>query len=259
MTCRLFIDEVGNNDLKGSATDPNVRYLSLTGLILKRSAHDATVTPAVDALKIRHFGDASVILHRREIMRREGVFACLRNPLAASNFDADLLDLFDRLPYLAITIAIDKREHLERYQVWHYDPYHYCLRCLIERYVLWLNRNSLTGDVVAEPRFKKADKKLKASFQTIYQNGTEHIPAQRIQKCLTSRELKMEQKSANLAGLQLCDLLAYPSFRHMKCERNNEPQMPDFGTEIVNLLLAKKYARHPTTRDIGGVGRKWLP
>jgi Protein of unknown function (DUF3800) len=259
MTCRLFIDEVGNSDLEGSADDPNVRYLSLTGIIIKRGAHDGAVTGSVTGLKQKHFADPGIVLHRREIIRREGVFAVLRAPFAQAAFDADLLNLFDRLPYLVHTVTMDKREHLERYSVWHFDPYHYCLRCLIERYVLWLNRNRLTGDVVAEPRFKKADKKLKSSFQTIYDHGTDNIPRNIVQRCLTSRELKFEPKSANVAGLQICDLLAYPSYRHMKFEKMRLAHPHDFGNEIADLLLGKKYARHPRTRVVAGVGRKWLP
>lgn len=259
MTCRLFVDEVGNNDLRGSANDPNVRYLSLTGVIIKRSAHDTKVLAEINALKFTHFGDSDVILHRREIMRREGDFSCLRTDGAREAFDADLLAALGRLPFLVHTVTIDKREHLERYQVWHFDPYHYCLRCLIERYVLWLRRNNLTGDVVAEPRFKKADKKLKASFQTIYDRGTEHIPPEIIQRYLSSRELKFEPKEANVSGLQICDLVAYPSYRHMKFERLGAPQPNDFGTLMADLLIAKKYARHPKTRVIEGYGRKWLP
>lgn len=75
MTCRLFIDEVGNGDLYGAAHDPNVRYLSLTGIIMKVRSHANRLQPTIDHLKAVHIGDNgqnSVILHRREIVRREG-------------------------------------------------------------------------------------------------------------------------------------------------------------------------------------------
>src|SRR4051794_20988562 len=45
MTCRLFVDEVGNGDLNGAATDPNIRYLSLTGIITKQRTHAAVIQP----------------------------------------------------------------------------------------------------------------------------------------------------------------------------------------------------------------------
>ena len=63
--------------------------------------------------------------------------------------------LIEDLPYIANTVLIDKRAHVEKYGEWHNNPYHYCMIALIERYVLWLRRHKLTGDVVAEPKFKK--------------------------------------------------------------------------------------------------------
>ena len=52
-----------------------------------------------------------------------------------------------------MSLLIDRQEHSEKYPVWQFNPYHYCMRALVERYVLWLNRHKLTGDVLAEPRF----------------------------------------------------------------------------------------------------------
>src|SRR4051812_46995053 len=153
MTCRLFIDEVGNADLKGAAEDDNVRFLSLTGVVMKIAAHQERLQPAFDGLKAVHFGDIGdkpVILHRRDILRTEGCFSVLRCPEAKARFDAELLGIIDEIPYQVITVTIDKREHLERYRRWRYDPYHYCLACLVERYVNWLERLDYKGDVVVE-------------------------------------------------------------------------------------------------------------
>jgi hypothetical protein len=259
MTCRLFIDEVGNGDLRGAAADDNVRYLSLTGILTKIDLHERAISPLVNDLKVDIFGTADVILHRREIVRREGIFSLLRNKEKAQSFDAALLGLIKDCPYLAITISIDKREHLERYSTWHFDPYHYCLRCLIERYVMWLRRHKLTGDVAIEPRFPKVDKKVKKSFQIIYEQGTQHISATAVREHLLSRDIKFIPKRSNVAGMQLCDLLAHPSYRSMKLERLGLPEPPDFGTDIVEILRRHRYSRHPKSQKISGWGRKWLP
>jgi hypothetical protein len=258
MTCRLFVDEVGNGDLNGAVADPNIRYLSLTGIITKLRAHSKFIQPGIDAFKGSFF-DRTVILHRREIVRREGPFAILRDRDIALAFDAGLLELIAKMPYIAITVTIDKREHLERYLAWRFDPYHYCLRCLIERYVAWLDRQDLQGDVAVEPRYKLADKKLKSSFQRIYDDGTPHVPARIVQRRLLSRDIKFEPKSSNCAGIQLCDLIAHPSYRSMKFERDGQPERLDFGTRVVGVLRASRYARNPRTGEIAGWGRKWLP
>lgn len=262
MTCRLYIDEVGNGDLDGAAEDPNVRYLSLTGVIMKTAAHDRRLQPAIEKLKAVHLediGDNPRILHRREIMRAEGCFRPLRDMEKRALFNADLLRMMADQPYLTITVIIDKRQHLETYEVWRFDPYHYCMTCLVERYVRWMARNNLHGDVVAEARFKKVDKKLKASFDRLYRLGSPQMSPGQMQARLTSKNLGLFPKKANVAALQLADLLAHPSARYMRRARAGEEQPNDFGNEVVKILLDAKYARNPWTKIIEGWGTKWLP
>lgn len=262
MRCHLFIDEVGNGDLNGSAHIDNERYLSLTGIITRLDLYENRFIPELRAFKAEIFGaeiGPSVILHRREIMRKEGVFAVLRDPDLRARFDDGLLRLFRELPYLLTTIVIDKREHLETYGVWHFDPYHYCLRALVERYVLWMRRRQHQGDVITEPRNRTPDKKVKASFARIYEHGTEHISAAIIQAHLTSKEVKFSPKRNNCPAMQICDMLAYPSFKGMKHERLGGEVPDDYGRRIFEVLNQWKYARNPTTHVLTGWGKKWLP
>ncbi|MGJ0512715.1 DUF3800 domain-containing protein [Methylocystis sp.] len=262
MAFRLYIDEMGNGDLKGAANDPNIRYLSLTGILTRTDLHNRQIQPVLDEIKHRRFGhtpDNPVIFHRREIMRAEGKFGILADPKIREGFNCDLLNALEKLPYLVITVQIDKKAHLDTYGVWHYDPYHYCLRCIVERYVLYLKNHNFVGDVLIEARNPKSDKKLKASFAKIYCDGTQHLPARLIQTVLISKDIKLKPKSSNIAGLQIADLLAHPSARHMRFEREGIEHPRDFGTKIANLLIAKKYRRDPQTLKIEGYGTKWLP
>jgi hypothetical protein len=129
----------------------------------------------------------------------------------------------------------------------------------VERYVLWLRRHHKAGDVVAEPRYKKVDRKLKASFEYIYKHGTEHIPPEIIQRHLTSHEIKFEPKEANICGMQLVDLIANPSHQALKCKLLETKMEASFGSRVVEILERSRYARHPTTRVINGWGQKLLP
>jgi hypothetical protein len=100
MTCRLFIDEVGNDDTNSSSE----RFLSLTGIITKKRSHDNHITPAIEQLKADFFGhspDNIVILHRRELVRREPPFECLWNEEINKEWEARLLKLIEELPYIA--------------------------------------------------------------------------------------------------------------------------------------------------------------
>ena len=259
MTCRLYIDEVGNDDV----ATPSERFLSITGITTKVRSHDNIIAPEIERIKATFFNhhpiDNPVILHRREIVRKEAPFESLRNPATNAAWEQQILQLIERLPYIANTVLIDKHEHVNRYQVWHFNPYHYCMRTLVERYVLWLNRHRLTGDVVAEPRYPKVDKALKNSFRYIYRNGTEHVPPNIIQRCLTSHELKFDPKPNNVCGLQLVEMIANPSHQALKSVFTGEPMKATFGRQIVEILDRTHYARNPKTGQIDGWGRKWLP
>ncbi len=207
MAYRLFIDEVGNSDLQGAANDDNIRFLSLTGIITRDDLHQNQITSGLNELKeiIRVASGTlePIILHRREILRREGVFACLRNAHVELEFSQKLLHLIRNLPYLVVTIQIDKRAHLKTYGTWQFDPYHYCLHCLVERFVRYLMRRDSKGLVIIEPRFKSADKRLKISFEKFYSSGSEHLTATRVQNHLLSKDIQFFPKNANIAGLQL--------------------------------------------------------
>jgi hypothetical protein len=109
------------------------------------------------------------------------------------------------------------------------------------------------------PRFKKQDKKLKRSFAYIYDHGTEHIPAFRMQKCLTSREIKFEPKQANVCGLQLVEIIANPSHQAIKAQFTGQPMSARFSRKVVEVLVRSRYSRHPKTGAIEGWGQKRLP
>lgn len=260
MKYRLYVDEVGNPGLKASL-DPKHRYLSLTGIILELDYVATTVFPAIEKLKGRYFGshpDDPVILHRKELLNAKVPFGSLRDPATRKRFDQDLLNLIRSLDYVVVTVVIDKLEHQQRYQVWRFDPYHYCLTILLERYVLWLQDRNAVGDVMAESRGGKEDRRLKASFERVYAGGSDFISPEVFAACLTSRQLKVKPKSSNIAGLQLADLIAHPSFRATQLRRGGQRLPENFGGKIAEILERSKYNRSPRGR-IEGWGRKWLP
>jgi hypothetical protein len=260
MKHRLYVDEVGNSDM-GSSRDPNHRYLSLTGVIIDLSHVDNVVHPRLEQLKRDFFGshpDDPIVLHRKELVNKRPPFDALTDRSVETAFNAELLDCLRAWDYTAITVVIDKLQHMEQYQVWRYDPYHYCLKVLIERFVLWLQLHDTQGDVMAESRGGNEDRRLKASFERIYDEGSEWVKPDAIHARLTSRQLKVKPKANNIAGLQLADIIAHPSFRAALARRNNEALLANFGGQIAQILEDQKYYRSPTGRFIGW-GVKWLP
>lgn len=112
---------------------------------------------------------------------------------------------------------------------------------------------------MVESRGRVEDEKLKDSFRRLYQDGTDRIPAERWQERLTSTELKVKPKTANIPGLQLADLIAHPSRREILLDYKLIADDRDtFGNKICAILRDDKYLRSHTGQ-ISGYGKKLLP
>ena len=202
---RLYIDESGNPDLKNS-NNPNHRFLSLTGIIINLSYVEKKLYPEMESLKSRYFGshpDDPIILHRKELVNKRPPFQALRDIRVEYAFNQDLLAHLRSWEYRVITVCLDKKTHVDTYGAWVNDPYYYCMSVLLERFNFWLNRNGSNGDVMAESRGRQEDRRLKGEFRSLWENGTSYVEAIQFQRSLTSKELKVKPKTANIAGLQL--------------------------------------------------------
>ena len=245
MKYRMYVDEVGNPDLK-SSDNPNHRFLSLTGIIVDLGYVKTVVNPELEALKERFFQshpDEPVILHRKELLKAKHPFERLRDNKVRTNFDNELLVLLSKWDYTVLTVCIDKKNHKDKYSVWRYDPYHYCMEMLLERYVLYLDRMAMAGDVLSESRGGKEDQRLKKSFNNLVENGTHYMESGVINEVLTSRELKVKPKIMNVSGLQVADIIAHPSRNEILVENGiTTVNISPFAQKIVSILQ-KKYDR----------------
>lgn len=261
MKYRLYIDETGNHDLK-NVEDPNHRYLGLSGIIIDLQVVRDVLIPGFEKIKKDFFPydpDSPPILHRKELVNKRYPFHTLNDPNVEQSFNNKLLNFLDELNFSVISLVIDKLEHKNKYRVWRYHPYHYCLAVLVERYVLFLENCDAKGDIMAESRGGAEDMKLKQSFSNIFEEGTDFISAEKIQQKLTSRELKVVHKKKNISGLQLADLIAHPSKQEILFEQKRiaDPS-GTFGYQIVKVLNKSKYYRSPEG-VIEGYGKKLLP
>lgn len=172
-------------------------------------------------------------------------------------FESELLELLRKWQFRMITVVIDKREHKNRYAIWRYDPYHYAMSILFERFHLRLKEIQQKGDMMFESRGGKEDLRLKESYRRIFAEGTEYIKPEDIDETLTSKELKIKPKSANISGLQLADLLAYPCHRHVLRTHNllNDGR-ETFSEKIIEVIEPKFFRKG---LQVEGYGIKLLP
>jgi Protein of unknown function (DUF3800) len=233
--------------------------LGLTGVMLRVHYETGQFSGALETIKAIIFDNPSIVLHRREMVDASPPFEALRDSKIRSNFDTLLLKLMTSGTYRVFTVVIDKKEHQRKYAVWRFHPYHYCMTVLLERYVRFLVRIDTVGDVMTESRGLKENMQLEKTFRFIYDNGTSHVPAKIFQQRLTSRQLKIKPKSANISGLQFADLIANPSCRSLICEKTNVPMTAKFGLQVEEILRRNKYLRSPVNGVIMGWGKKWLP
>ena len=238
----MYIDEVGNPDLE-SSDNPNHRYLSLTGVMLNLDHVGLFICPQMEDLKRRYFGfyhDEPIILHRKELLHQLPPFQSLKDTRIRKQFDEELLNLLSEWEYTVCTVCLDKKRHKETYTTWRYDPYHFCLELLLERFFYFLKRNAVIGDVMAESRGGKEDRRLKDAFSRLWEHGTHYISPEIFQSVLTSRELKIKPKISNVAGLQIADLIAYPSRAEILTENKISEIRPcSFTREIIEILQTK--------------------
>jgi hypothetical protein len=254
---RIFIDESGHSDLK-SSSHPNEQYLGLTGVIMPLAYEMGEFTENLNALKNDVFGTDSIVLDRKELLVGKAPFECLLDENKRAQFDALFLDLLSDSKYRVFSVVIDKKEHLQKYAVWQFDPYHYCLMVALERYVRLLDQLNQTGDVMVESRGEKENRRLQRAYRYVYDNGSDYIKNKVFQTRLSSREVKLQPKSANVSGLQLSDALANPCCRALICEKTNVGMKADFGKKIVEVLMKKKFLKSPAGR-VNGWGTKLLP
>ncbi|MBB4066836.1 DUF3800 domain-containing protein [Gellertiella hungarica] len=260
---RMFVDDTGNVH-NSTSNHPQQRYAGVVGVIFANDYLENVFRPGFDRLRERHFGrleDGSLpILHLRKMKSagRESIFGCLNDPAKRARWEADCLSMFRRAQFSVIAVGIDKVEFYARHPEWQGSVYDLLVGNAVERYFYFL-RNRGQGDVEAEATNSRLDRELKALYRNFFENGTDHIPGHRLQKCLTSREIKIKPKSSENIGLQFADLLASCCLAHLKHLYGSGPPLAGMAADIVRILEERKYYRRTDDSSPHGFGRIWRP
>lgn len=239
---RLYLDESGDHVFR-EVSEPAHRFLCLLGCWFHNPAylefHQAL--EQVKALHLPHHPDDPVILHRDDMINARKAFTVLRAEQKRAVFDADLLDMIQAADFRVMAVVIDKAALMTKYGEGAAHPYHLGLGFLLQRYAGYLNHINRVGDVMAEARGGTEDRLLKESYTRVYTRGIWSVTnANYFQSALTSGELKLKSKSANIAGLQLADLLGHPVKMWVLKQYGllNEELAP-FGERIMRIVQSK--------------------
>lgn len=210
---RLYLDESGDHVFRETKETAH-RFLCLLGCWFQNpdyiQFHDA-----LESFKERHFHphpDNPVILHREDIINKRKVFKTLQDEKKRAGFDADLLNIIQSAKFRVVAVMIDKAALRAAYGETAAHPYHLGLGFLLQRFAGYLNHINRVGDVMAEARGGAEDLLLQESYTRVYEHGIWGVTsASYFQSALSSRQIKLQEKKANISGLQLADLLGHPA------------------------------------------------
>ncbi|GIV81478.1 MAG: hypothetical protein KatS3mg051_0832 [Anaerolineae bacterium] len=238
---RLYLDESGDHVFR-ETQQLSHRFLALLGCWFRNPDY-VRFHQALETLKYNHLShhpDEPVVLHREDMVNARRAFKILRDEEKRKAFDADLLRVIQQAQFTMVVVVIDKQALKSAYGDAAAHPYHLALGFLLQRYVGYLNRINRIGDVMAEARGGKEDRLLAESYTRIYEQGVWMTKASAFQAALSSRQLKLKDKRANIAGLQLADILAYPVKLWVLHQYGlAEPSVTTFGHQLVEIAQSK--------------------
>lgn len=252
---RLYLDESGDHVFR-DFTNLSHRFLCLLGCWFKTDAY-LIFQQNLENLKSRylpHHPDEPVVLHREDMMNSRGAFKALRDETIRHAFDNDLLEIIRQADFKVVAVLIDKQSLLQSYGDSSAHPYHLALGFMLQRYAGFLNHISRAGDVMAESRGGAEDRLLGDSYERVFKQGVWISSETFFQAALTSSRLKLKSKTANVAGLQLADLLGHPVKQWtLKKHGYLEEDLAPFAQRLMQII-EPKFNRHLYNGRLEGYG-----
>ena len=112
---------------------------------------------------------------------------------------------------------------------------------------------------MAESRGGVENRLLKDSYERVFNQEAWMQRAPFFQHALTSREIKIKPKSANIAGLQLADLLGHPVRHAVLLDAGQvSTASASFASKLLPVIDSK-FNRHLYTGRVSGYGKILFP
>lgn len=252
---RLYLDESGDHVFRDFSLLAH-RVLCLLGVWFKTEnyVHFQSDLENLKSIHLPHHPDEPVVLHREDMINTRRAFSGLRDNPKRVAFDDDLLMCIEKADFRVVAVLIDKQALLHAYGDSLAHPYHLALGFMLQRYAGYLNHIGHSGDVMAESRGGAEDRLLKDSYERIFNQGVWMNSAAYFQEALTSSQLKLKPKTANIAGLQLADLLGHPVKQWTLREYGLlEEDLAPFAQRLMRVI-EPKFNRHLYDNRMKGYG-----
>ncbi len=257
---RLYLDESGDH-VFNFLEKPSHRFLCLLGCWFRNPEY-TEFHARLEGFKrahLPHHPDDPPILHREDIINRRGHFIHLQDTAKAQAFDDALLEVIRAAQFRFVAVVIDKLALRQKHGDAAAHPYHLAMGFMLQRYCGFLNHVTRTGDVMAESRGGREDRLLADSYSRVHAQGVWMTPATTFQHALTSKQLKVKNKSANISGLQLADLLGHPVRQTILREENHVPELSAPFAARLMPIVETKFNHQLYSGRIEGYGKVFFP
>jgi hypothetical protein len=197
----IYVDESGDHSL--TSIDPNYPIFVVAFSIFEKATYAKTVGDLLK-LKFDTFGHDMVVLHERDIRKRRGEFAFIRDPVRGPKFLNDLTTFVNDAAFTLVAAVIKKAALVAQY-AYPDNPYGIALTFCLER---------------AYGFMKDAGQESRLTYVVVESRGRKT----RIWNCHFRRtcaghnmwgsalpfEIRFSDKKCNSTGMQLADLVARP-------------------------------------------------
>ena len=248
------MDESGDHT-SNDAIDIRKRFLGLSGIVFPLDSH-REFAPKLESFKEGHIptydADDCPILHREDIVGKTHHFKHLADHHEARRFYSALADLIEGQSITAFSVVVDKHSHARADYRRIRHPYCYAFQVLMEKYARYLGYVGAVGDIIAASRGGREDLILKEEYKRVYGYGTRFLAAGEFKRLLTSKELKIKNKQANVAGLQVADLFAHPMTRDtIILYGKSAPRELPYFDERIRQFARKRFYQSASGRSHG--------
>lgn len=218
----LYIDECGDHNL--SNYDEHFPIFTLCGIIVSEDKRK-WLENEILRLKQDFFGNQHTILHSRDIRKCQCGFEILFDLGIKKKFYERINRILGTKDiYVIVACSIMKEPYIRNYGRLN-DVYAQSLSFVLERSVFYLdeinNDEKIELHTIVEMRGKKEDERLRTFYLQLIEKGTYWITSERLKNYVKSFTLL--PKKANVIGLQVADLVAYPITRYLL--NSDEPNM----------------------------------
>lgn len=215
----LYIDETGDHSL--SKIDDQYPIFVLSGVLVDDGYHDTQLTNRLNSLKTEFFGTKDIVLHSKEMTHPQSANSRLYLKFLDASFRKRFYKSFenmlDSLDVSIVACVILKNKHFANYGLEAKDPYLLSFDNLLNRLIFDLS-NQEKGRIVAEGRNSVLDNQLEIAFLSTRIEGTNKVQPAEI-KLKIDKNITFKEKSDNIAGLQIADMVASPIARHFLNKR----------------------------------------